>query len=228
MELEELKRLWEKNDAKLEQSLRLNTRLLKTALLEKVDASTRWLSRWLVLELLLNLVAPVCLGVFIGNHFDEARFLVPAAVLQLCAIGLIVRLASEIVAIHRVDYGLPVVEIQKRLESLRVERARTTIWTLLAAPLLWTPLLVVGMRALIGVDAYAALGALYLAANVLVGILFLGLALWISRRYADRMGRSPFLQRLMRSLSGRSLAKATELLGAVTRFENEEAVGEGW
>lgn len=226
MDLEELKRLWEKNDAKLGRSIRLNTRLLRAGLLEKADVSTRWLSRWLVLELLLNLVAPVCLGVFIGNHLGEIRFLIPAAALDLCAIGLVIGLARQIVAIHRVDYGEPVVEIQKRLESLRIERERTTIWTLLAAPLLWTPLLVVGMKALLGVDAYATLGALYLAANMLVGIAFLGLAFWISRRYADRMGRSPFLQGLMRSLSGRSLAKATELLGTVTRFEKEEAAGE--
>jgi hypothetical protein len=225
MELEDLKRRWEENDAKLDRSIRLNTRLLQSALLGKADTSTRWLSRGLTFELLLNLIAPVCLGMFIANHVGEARFLVAAVVLHLCAIAVVIALAHQLVAIQRIDYSAPIVEIQKRLESLRVERIRTTIWTLLAAPLLWTPLLIVGLKGFFGVDAYASLGAGFLAANVLFGLLVLALALWVSRHYADRMGRSPLVQRLMRDLSGQSLAKATEFLGALARFEEEGSQG---
>jgi hypothetical protein len=225
MELEDLKRRWEEHDAKLDRSIRLNTRLVQSALLGKADTSIRWLSRGLTFELLLNLVAPVCLGIFIANHVGEARFLLPAVVLHLCAIAVVITLVHQLVAIQRIDYSAPIVEIQKRLESLRVERIRTTIWTLLAAPLLWTPLLIVGLKVLFGVDVYASLGAGFLGANVLFGLLILALALWVSQRYADRMDRSPLMQRLMRTLSGQSLAKATGFLKALARFEEEGSQG---
>jgi hypothetical protein len=221
MELEDLKRRWEENDAKLDRSIRLNTRLLQSAMLGKADTSTRWLSRGLTFELLLNLVAPLCLGMFIANHVGEVRFLVPAVVLHLCAIAVLIALVHQLVAIQRIDYSAPIVEIQKRLESLRVERIRTTVWTLLVAPLLWTPLLIVGLKGLFGVDAYVSFGAGFLAANALFGLLVLALALWVSRRYAARMGRSPLVQQLMQALSGQSLADATQILRAVARFEEE-------
>lgn len=222
MELEDLQRRWEEYDAKLDRSIRLNTRLLQTALRGKADTSTRWLSRSLTFELLLSLIAPICLGSFIANHVGEVRFLVPAIALHLCAIAVVIATVHQLVAIRRIDYSAPIVEIQKRLESLRVERIRTTIWTLLAAPLLWTPLLIVALKSLLGVDAYDSFGPGFLAANVLFGLLVLALGLRISRRYADRIYRSPLVQRFMQDLSGRSLAKATGFLGALARFEEEE------
>ena len=158
MDLEDLKRRWDEHDAKLDRSIRLNTHLLQNVLLGKADASTRWLSRGLTFELLLSLIAPVCLGLFIAHHIGETRFLVPAVVLHLCAIAAVISTVHQMVAIHGIDYGAPIVEIQKRLESLRVERIRTTIWTLAAAPLLWTPLLIVALKGLFDVDAYASLG----------------------------------------------------------------------
>ena len=106
--------------------------------------------------------------------------------------------------------------IQKRLESLRVERIRTVMLTLACAPLLWTPLLIVALRWLFGVDAYAAFGALYLIANLLFGLLLMALAVWISKRYEARMNRSPLVRSLMRDLAGKSPASAAAFVNSIT------------
>jgi hypothetical protein len=223
MDLEDLKRSWAAHDAKLDQSIRLNTQALRGGILGKTEASLRWLSWEILFELSLNLLAPICLGVFIGDHWTETRFLVPALVLHVCAIALLIANAHQLAAVRTIDYGSPIVEIQKRLESLRIERIRTTKWTLLAAPLLWPPLLIVGMKGLFGIDAYAAFGGAFLAANALFGLGVMLWALWISRRYADRIDRSPFVRRLMRSLAGHSLTRAAGFLDSLARFENEGA-----
>ena len=223
MELEDLKRRWEDQDRKLDAGIRLNTRLLHASVLGKAETSLRGLSRLLWFELLTNLLAAFWLGSFLANHVSEPRFVIPAAVLHLCVIALLLAGVRQLVALKAVDYGAPIVVIQKRLESLRIERIRTVTLTLLFAPLLWTPLLILALKGLFGVDAYAACGAPFLIANLLFGLLLIPLAVWISKRYEARMKRSPLVQSLMRNLAGKSLASAAAFLSSISEFEKDES-----
>ena len=221
MELDDLKRTWEAHDRKLDASIRLNARLLHESVLGKAETALKPLSRWLVIELSVNLVAALWTGSFLRTHLAEPRYLVPAAALQLCAIALIVACVRQIVAIAQIDYSAPILGIQKRLESLRVGRIRTTMWILLLAPLAWTPLFIVALKSFLGVDVYAAFGAVWLAANVLFGLVVIAAGVWVSRRYADRMERSSLLQRLMRDIAGHNLTAATDRLRSLSEFEHE-------
>ncbi|MFL6237775.1 MAG: hypothetical protein ACJ76N_31955, partial [Thermoanaerobaculia bacterium] len=72
-----------------------------------------------------------------------------------------------------------------------------------------------------GLDAYAIFSGAWLAANVAFGVAVLLMAVWISRRYAERMESSPWLQRLMRNLSGYNLTAAAGFLSSLARFEEE-------
>lgn len=222
MELDDLKLKWAEYDAKLEKSIRLNTRLLRESSLTRVDAALKPLSRWIVIETLLNVPVVLLLGSFLGDHIGEPRFAVPAALLLACAIAILNVGIRQWVGLRTLDYGAPVLVIQKRLAALRVSRIRTTKWVLLLSPLLWAPLLIVGIKGLVGVDPYAFLDAKWLAANVLFGLVVLVVMLWISKRYRDRWKQSPGLQRFLDSIAGRSLASATGHLGEIARFEQEQ------
>lgn len=222
MELDDLKLKWAECDAKLEKSIRLNTRLLRESSLTRVDAALKPLSRWIVIETLLNVPAVLLLGSFLGDHIGEPRFAVPAALLLACAIAILNAGIRQWVGLRTLDYGAPVLVIQKRLAALRVSRIRTTKWVLLLSPLLWAPLLIVATKGLVGVDPYAFLDAKWLAVNVLFGLVVLVVMLWISKRYRDRWKQSPGLQRFLDSIAGRSLASATGHLGEIARFEQEQ------
>jgi hypothetical protein len=223
IDLDDMKQRWEAQDEKLDTLLRLNTRLLQAPALGKAESAMRRLSRWLGIELLINFIAVLWLGSFLWDHAAEPRFLLPAAVLHLGVIALLGACIHQLVVIGSLDYGAPIVEIQKRLEALRAQRIRATMLTLLGAPLLWTPLLIVGLEGLLGLDAYAILSARYLLANVLFGLAVIPLAIWIARRYADRMGRSPLAQRLLRDLAGTNLNAAAGFLSRLERFAAEES-----
>jgi len=223
MELDDLKQRWEDQDRKLDAALRLNTRLLQASVLGKAETSLRGLSRLLWFELLTGLLAVVFLGSFLVNHVSEPRFLIPAAVLHLCFIGLLIASGRQLVALKAVDYSEPIVVIQRRLETLRAERIRTVTLTLVCAPLLWTPLMIVALKWLFGVDVYAAIGASYLIANLLFGLLLIALAVSISKRYGARMERSPLVQSLMRDLAGKSLASAAAFVSSIADFEKDES-----
>lgn len=222
MALQEVKDLWADYDRKLDRSIRLNTRLLRQSALDRADSSLRWLSRAILVEVLFNLAVVIALGVFIGSHLTELRFLVPAAVLDLAALLLIATGVRQLVALAAIDYGQPVVAIQKQLAELRIQRIRTSKWTLLTSPLLWTPFMIVALEALLGFDVYL-LGAPYLLANLLVGGAVIPLVLWIANRHAGRLQGSPLMRSILDDLAGRNLVKATAFLDSLDRFEREEA-----
>lgn len=221
MELQDLKNRWADYDRKLDASLRLNTALLREASLDRADTALRRLSFLLWCELLIDAILILAIGSFAAAHLGEAKFLAPAVALHISAILAIAANAHQLVTLRSIDHGEPIVAIQKKLGQVRIARIRVTKWTILLAPLLWTPLLIVALKGLLGVDAYRVFSAPWLIANVAFGVAFLLLMLWASRHWADRLQRSPFVQRLMDDIAGRSLLSATRFVSEVSRFETD-------
>jgi len=217
VDIDEVKEIWRESNRRLEASMRLNEVLLAQLNLRKTDTSLRWLSSGIVAELIVNAIGILLLGLFMAANLHEPRFLVPAALLDVYAIALVIAGARQLAAIGSVDYDEPVVAIQRRLEMLRLQRIRTTLATLLFAPLMWVPLAIVALR-FFGVDLYAA-GWSWLATNALFGVAFILVAIAVARRFGHRFARSPRMRALADAIAGRSLAKAIESLDSIARFE---------
>jgi hypothetical protein len=124
----------------------------------------------------------------------------------------------QIVAARQIDYAKPIAVIQKQLEALRLLRIRITQWALLAGAVVWGPFAMVVLKAFWDVDFH---NAAWLWANVLFGLSLIPLALWLSKRFGDRMGNSPSIQRLMRDLAGHNLTAALAFLANLSQFEDE-------
>lgn len=221
MALQELKDQWADYDRKLDASLRLNATLLRESSLGRTRSVLTRLVYRVVGDLVINLVLVVALGMFMANHFDQPRFLVPALVLNLGFVLLVIGSAHQLAVLKSIDYGAPVLTIQKRLQQLRILRIRTTKWLLLCVPLAWTPMLIVTLKGYLGLDAYAMFPGRWLAANLAVGVAVIPLMIWISRRFAGRLEGAPFYRRLMDDIAGRNLLAATGYLAALASFEGE-------
>jgi hypothetical protein len=174
----------------------------------------------LLFEALGGLVTVLLLGNFLGDHVAELKFAIPAAFLDVLAIGFMINLILQIAVARQIDYGRPIAAIQKKLEELRVLRIRYVQGLLIVAVLAWPPLLVVAFAAL-GVDAYALFGAAYIWANVLVGLAVIPLAIWAARKIGDRAGGSPVVRYLVRTIGGSSLNAAGDFLATLSEFERE-------
>lgn len=230
MDLEELKSRLAAQDEKLDQALRLHTAALRELQLGKTKASLRGLTWGLGCEIVLAILAVVGLGDFLFTHLSEPRFFLPGLLVDLGAIFYLGALIRQLAALANLDYGLPVVAVQKTLGRLRVLRLRTTKWTAVLAFLLWFPALVVLVRGVLGVDLWRVLGAAgsrdphvvaWMAGNVLFGLAAALVLIGVARRYGERMESSPRLRRLLDDLAGRSLARALRSLDTVTRFAAE-------
>jgi hypothetical protein len=222
MELDELKQKWAEHDRKLDGNIRLTRQLLSATKMNRARSALQRLAVFLALESVLALAVIIALGSFIGDHIARVRFAVPAAALDLFEIATLIVLIQQIRLAVYIDYHKPVAAIQKQLASLRMLHIRHVQWTLLLAPLVWTPLLIVALEGFLRVDAYKTLGAAYLLANLLFGLAIIPPAIWLSKKFGDRMDRSPRIQWLMKELAGYNLNAASDFLATLSEFEEEK------
>lgn len=224
MTLDDLQQQLAAYDAKLDRSLRLSLTALRDTRMRRAESALRRLAISIGLEVALNCVAMTLLGGYCADHIGEPRFFVPAFVLDLVALALILTGARQLAALASFDRGAPVVALQKRLERLRVERILVTKWVFLLAPVLWTPLLIVALNALGGIDAWVHLGTTYLVLNVIFGVAVMPILLWIARRVTGLVGRSRRLHSLLADVRGDSLARARAFLTEIESLECEPEV----
>src|SRR5688572_5087769 len=126
MDLDDLAQAWQAHDRKLDATLRLNAHLLRTTLLGRAETAVGRLTRLLAVELLAAVAALLWIVSFTTRHAGELRFAAPAAAMGLCGLGLAVTAAWQLAALREVDYGQPVLDIQRRLETIRIRRMRDT------------------------------------------------------------------------------------------------------
>jgi hypothetical protein len=222
IDLDAFQEKWAEQDRKLDASIRLNRGLLMAVNLNRVRSPMRRLAFFLGLESIIQVAVVVALGNFIYENIATMRFALPAAALDVFAIAILSSMIRQIACALQIDYDKPVAIIQKQLEDLRVLSIRHIQGIFLFATLAWTPLLIVTLKGFLGLDAYRLFGAPYLAANLLVGLAIIPVAVWFSKRFGSRMNGSPVMQRLMKDLAGHNLNVATDFLATLSEFEDEQ------
>ena len=221
MELDELKAKWEAHDQQLEKSLRLNRELLSATKLKRAESELRWLTIYSGLEAGMWLVIVVALGNFVAGHIHMPGLAWSGIAVDVMSIGMLIALIQRMIGTLHIDYSHSIAAIQKQVEAVRMLRIRTTQWAVLCGTLLWVPWLAVVSQAFLGVNIYRSVDAAWLISNVLFGLALFPAAIWASRKYADRIQRSPFFQRLMNDLAGRNLTAARGFLATLSEFEKE-------
>ena len=112
--------------------------------------------------------------------------------------------------------------LQRTVERFRLAEYRAFKWTLLLGIVAWLPIALIIFEAMTGVDALARVGLTWLVANLLFGLVCLGIGQTLSRRYVERDDVAPWARQLMESLSGRAVGSATQHLVELARFERSE------
>ena len=221
VEMDDLRKTWAEYDRKLDTNIRLSRQLLVATNLNRVRSPLRRLAFFLGVESVIQFAVVVALGSFIYENMATPRFALAGAALDVFAIAILIAMIRQIASALQIDYDKPIAVIQKQLGKLRVLRIRYIQGIFLVATLVWTPLLIVALKGFWGLDAYRLFGTAYLVANVLVGVAIIPLAIWLSKKFGDRMGRSPMIQRFMRDLAGYNLNAATGSLATLAKFKEE-------
>jgi hypothetical protein len=218
MNLDVIKQQWAEYDRKLNESIRLNPRVLSAMNLNRSRSRLQRMVFYLSLEAALWFAGIVFIGRFIYDNASAARFVASGVAVDVFAIAMLATTIAQIALIQRIDYGKPVAAIQKQMEGLRVLRIKTVRWGLVAGTVVWAPFLMLICKAFLGV---ASLSAAWLWTNVALGLSLIPLTWWVSKEFGDKMQRFPFIQRLMHDIGGRSLNAATSFLTTISEFERE-------
>jgi len=215
-DLDEMKQVWAQLDRKLDESIRLNRQLLSRENLNGARSELQRLTVLLGMEAAGWFVIVLLLGNFIYQNIGTLRFALPGVAADLYAIGMFGAMLRLIVGAQGIDYDGPIAVIQKELGVLRVLRIRTIQWALLAGTVAWAPFAIVIFKVLFGLESY---NLAWLVANLVFGLSLIPPAIWVSKRFSDRMDRSPFIQRLMNDIAGHNLTAAEGFLSELSKFE---------
>jgi hypothetical protein len=214
MELDELKAKWAEHDRKLDESLRLNRRLLRDSYTRRAKFALWRLAAMLAAGSIFMLVVIVFLGRFIAQNWFMPRIAGPAIVLDVLAIATLAALNAQIGLALNINYDQPIAVIQKRLETLRKFRIRYIQAIFLMATLTWVPIFIVLTK---------LFDTAWIVANVAFGLLVLAIGVWVARRYGERMGNSAVGQRFLRDLAGYNLNAASGFLATLAEFEEDHS-----
>ncbi|MGZ6071445.1 MAG: hypothetical protein ACXWK8_09510 [Myxococcaceae bacterium] len=220
MELDELKVAWQAQARAVDTLRAVNVQLLRMLEADRAQSALRRWGRLPTYELVAGIVAQLWLVRFLSQHLGAPAMLVSGAVLSVAAFLAVLVAARQLVMLAEVDYAAPVAELQERLERLQALRVRSTRWTLLLAPLLWTPLVLVAAQAFLGLDLLQRARP-WVLANLLSGLACIPLGLWGIRWAAARWGQSRFWTQLRDDVGGRTLARALRSLDELAAFRRE-------
>lgn len=226
MDSQDMKDMWQAYDKKLDRQIQLNTKLLKRMDMDRTRTALSKFMRTPVLGTVIGLVMQMILGWFIYNHLDQPYFAGTAGLIYLFALGQTIFSIYQSSQMLQLDYDAPVVEIQKKLERIKILRVRYLTITRFAYALLWVPVLIVGAKLLFDADLFAHLDNTWLLIQMSIGLVCVGFGIWLSKRAAEQKVTSPLLHKILNNISinditGRSLASAVTFLHDIEAFEQE-------
>lgn len=220
-ELEQMREVWKSQGQTLAELKALNFEVLRAVRTERLGSDLRRWRRLPTYELVAGIVAELWLVRVTAGTLGVPVVAASGALLALATLMAVMIAARQLFLLAGVDYSAPVAEVQGQLERVQALRVSSIRWTLLLAPLLWTPLTLVGARAAFGVELEREVGWPWVLANLALGVAFLPLGWlalsWAARRWAS----SAFWRQLRDDVSGRSLAEALRSLEELAAFQRE-------
>lgn len=122
-------------------------------------------------------------------------------------------------ALSRLDLSAPLLQVQAVLDEIARSRAASGQWVVLWSVLLWLPLVLVLFKGLIGVDLLDHLHPSVIYVNLLVGTLFVPIALLLMRWVGGRYRQQPGFERFLDDVAGSSFGKAREQFAAQRKYD---------
>ncbi|GLQ87956.1 hypothetical protein [Dyella flagellata] len=216
MELDDMKLAWQTLGRQWETQHALNIQLLTERRLDQARHGL-WPLFWgQLLQIVAGALVAVMAVSFWFPRMTVLHFLVWGLSVHVFGIVMIVTAARNLHLIKQIDYAAPVLEIQRRIASLRAWRVHVE------APLyavtcsfVWIPLVLMAIASS-GVDPEDAAPALtsYLLLSGFASLGLVALVAWLIRRWGYRAW-------LENSLAGGGVQKAETMLEQITRFQQE-------
>src|SRR5579859_551846 len=218
--LEELRNEWSDHSRRIDERLRLSAHLFRDDWIERQRERVWKLGPFGKFSMTVWISTMALLGHFLGTHANQPALFATALLLDVWVVVTGIAGLREQQALRNLDFGLPILELQARVESLRIARIRSFNRAFLTGQIVWwIPFVVVVFAGAFGLNLYLLPQFRSFAAwNIAGGVAFIPLAMWVSRRYGERLSRSSIVRHIADSIAGRDIAAAREYLEKLRRF----------
>lgn len=225
MQLEQLEHHWQSLNQKLDQTLTLQTEMLRHTVLQPARRRVNRLVIWPAIDIVFCLGLLFLGGIYVHDHWQETLQLFPAVTVMLGALALLLGTIWQLQRISELDWAGPVVTLQCTLDQLRVARIRQFKWIMLLAPLMGFCGFTVGIHWLLEWQSEGRVQlqfhAAWVLANYIFGILFVPIGYFAARWLARRCDQHPWWQNVLDGISGTSLHSARQDVARWANLQNE-------
>ena len=221
--LADLRREWRERDQKLDAAIQLNNQLLSQSLLNKNLTEIKKIGFASAFELMSWIPCIILLGIFNARHFLDWKFFIPGVLLQAWVTIMPIISLRQRAALQAVDFGQPVVGLQREIATLKMHRVVTFKWAFLTGQIIWwVPFAIVFFKGILGVNLYAQSDWLnnYMAWNIVVGVLLIPILIWLAKHISPRLQTANWFQKFTDEIAGRDIQTAKQFLGKLESFES--------
>ncbi|MEO0423569.1 MAG: hypothetical protein AAF184_14625 [Pseudomonadota bacterium] len=217
MELDDMRTAWRALTQELSAQRQLNLALLKENRLDSTRRTLRPLHWGQRVQIICGVALAVIAAPFWLSHLGEPHLVTVGVISHLYALTLIITGARTLRQLGRLDFGVPVVEIQAqiaRLEQIHVQNG----W-LVGLPwwLVWLPISLLGLG-LFGVDVYADVPRGWILYSVGFGVIGASVTVLVYR-WAINSAVPARAARARELAAGKDFARAQAYLAEIRRFE---------
>ena len=220
METNELKKLWKQYDAKLEKNWALNLKLIKDMKLERTKSSMNRYTFFMSLTILFDFILANYLLNFIIDNFSDFTLTAPAYILSLVTYIAIIWSFYQLVLVLMIKYSEPIIEIQKKIEKLRIEKLKFNKFIFyISYPFVYF----IGFTVLhLDITQFPIK---WMIPNIVLAILWIPFCNWLIKKYNSPKLTSTFWKSLSRDSSltpesaSKTLNKSLNFLHEIREFE---------
>ncbi|MEK6481119.1 hypothetical protein WJR50_26490 [Catalinimonas sp. 4WD22] len=222
MELDEIKSIWSAYDKKLEQSWKLNLSLLRRTNLDKVKSKLRNLVFLHAFTLAFSILQIILLMYFVAVHADELHFLAAGTTLLVWSFMIAYSAADQLSKINEMDYSAPVMEIQKKLISIKLSIIKYLRLSILIIPLYIAHILF-WFELLFDVDMYLVANQQWWVGQIIFTlVVMVPLTIWLYKKLSPKNVNKSWMKKLISGSGGKQIGEAFTLLDEIQRFEKND------
>jgi hypothetical protein len=219
MELDELKTMWQSNDAKLEKSLKLNEQTVELIQTQKLASKLAPLYRQRVIECIFHSIAIVLLLWFLFYNRSEFPYAVSAIALLAFYATTFVNALKQINIIRSMDFNTDLATLQSSLVILQThtinyaKMAILFIPTFLAYPTVLTKVIKdLDITALAEFDIIAKSNGSWWTAQMVVFMVLIPLGIWFYKEVTYKNMDKKWVKNFIERSSGKRVTKALVFL----------------
>ncbi len=184
MELQELSKIWNGTDSKLESAVKINKSLFMEVSMNRIKTdlyTLRWTSFF---EIIVNFLFLFFVVNFTASHLSEIKFLIPGLLLFAFSIYSIIFSINKLVLHYGINARTPVIQTQQKLVKLKFLESREKQLLYIFIPLLSPVFLIVGAKFILNLDLYNYMN--WLVAQTAASAVIAIIIVFILKKFPDK------------------------------------------